>query len=122
MTAHFAATALLRTETPKRGGPLELTVTNSAGQPMALSVTAEVACSLAEVLRAFADTAAPSAAQPTKLPRSFAVGAGKYESLVLLRFEQDTPYALPAEEAQDLAHALLEQSQAVALRPAVMVQ
>ena len=99
-----------------------MTVANAAGQPMTLTVTAEIARGLADVLSAFADAAEPSAAEPTKLPRSFAVGTGKYESLVLLRFEQDTPYALPAEEAQDLAHALLEQSQVVAMRPAVMVQ
>ena len=122
MATKFRATAMSRTETAGDGRTLEFRLLDAAGKMRTLSVTAEVAQSLAQVLGEFAEAAPRSGIQPTKLPKSFVVGAGVHESVVLLRFEQEAPYALPARDAFELAKALLSQSERIAVRPIATLQ
>jgi hypothetical protein len=49
----------------------------------------------------------------TKTPDRYAVGRGKYEPFVLLRFEDEPAYGLTAEQAANLGEALLEEAEAV---------
>jgi hypothetical protein len=122
MSIKFEATALSRTEASADGQTLELRLLDAAGRKRTLTLTAELAQSLAQVMAEFAEAAPRSGVRPTKLPKSFAVGAGQYDSVVLLRFEQEAPYALPAKDAFELAKALLNQSERVAVRPIATLQ
>ncbi len=122
MSRTFDVTTVSRTETADNGQTLRLRLLDAAGKVRQLTVTAEVARSLAQVFTEFAETAPRSGIQPTKLPKSFSVGSGRYESVVLLRFEQEAPYALPAKDAFELAKALLNQSERVAVRPIATLQ
>lgn len=45
----------------------------------------------------------------TKLPKDFSIGTGRFEEMVLLRFENETPYAFDSELAASLGNALLTQ-------------
>ena len=56
------------------------------------------------------------------MPKTFAVGTAKYDSVVLVRFENEVPYGLRPKDAMELGHALLEQSEVVEQRPCRMVQ
>ena len=122
MSSAFKATTMLHTEAPKDGRPMQITLSSALGQTLDLSLSAELARSLAVALAEYAEMAENSGIQPTKLPKSFSVGAGKYESVVLLRFEEDAPYALPAKDALTLAKALLNSSESVATRPIATLQ
>lgn len=48
------------------------------------------------------------------MPDSFSVGRGRHESVVLVRFEDDTPYGLSAAQAAELGEALLEEAETTA--------
>jgi hypothetical protein len=43
----------------------------------------------------------------TKLPKDFSIGTGRFEALVLLQFENETPYAFDSDLAVSLGQALL---------------
>jgi hypothetical protein len=49
----------------------------------------------------------------TKLPKRYAVGCGRHEPFVMLRFEDEPAYGLTAEQAANLADALLEEAEAL---------
>lgn len=121
MKAIQTATTLLRTTTTK-SGDLELVVADAAGKESKLRLSADVASSLLKVLEDFSASAADRPGTLTKRPKTFAVGNGSFERLVLLRFEDDAPYALRPEDAIELAEALAEQSDAVVSRPALVLQ
>jgi hypothetical protein len=48
---------------------------------------------------------------------SFGVGTGRFDDVVLVRFEDDTPYALGPAEATALGEALIDQAELVGARP-----
>lgn len=118
----FAATAIARTQRTD-SSVLEIALTDAAGRQTVIALPAEIVSQLAREMREFADSAKRSGgAAPTKRPKSFAVGTGRFEDVVLVRFEDDAPYALGAEVATDLGLALLEQSESVGLRPEKVLQ
>ena len=123
MTQVFAATMLAQTMTTGDKQRLAISLADASGQTQSLTLTPELATALSLVLQDFsAQTAAPQSAPLTKLPQTFAVGSGVHESLVLIRFEQDAPYALAPDDATELGHALLEQSHILDARPARQLQ
>lgn len=95
---------------------LEITLADEEGRPRVVRVSAELAANLAKLL---SDFAAPmlAASNATKRPRSFAVGTGLFEPVVLLRFEDDIPYGVSPEQAAELARALVEEAEEAARRP-----
>jgi len=102
---------------------LEVVVVGTDGKKATLRLTADTAMSLASVLSEFvAKSAPPSQATLTKQPKTFAVGTGRFEPVVLLRFEDDAPYALRPELARELCEALLEASESVMDQPAMTLQ
>jgi hypothetical protein len=122
MKATRAATSLLRTLTTKEGD-LEIVVADATGKESKLSLNAETASTLFKVLEDFTSTrVAGASATLTKRPKDFAVGTGRFERVVLLRFEDEAPYALLPEDAIDLAEALAEQSDTVVSRPLQVFQ
>lgn len=118
----FAAVSIARTK-QVGGGTLELQLADASGRKMDIRVSADVALRLAQELMDFADSAeSRSDTAIAKRPTAFAVGSGKYENLVLVRFDDDAPYALDAVDAADLGEALIEQSEDVGARPEKVLQ
>lgn len=122
MTRKFVATVITHTKNTDDAKRLEVTFADPSGQLHTLSVPAAIASSLAAVLHDFSLASRTAGAIPTKLPKEFAVGAGRYEPMVLVRFEDDAPYGLEAEQAEALARALAEQATLVATVPMALRQ
>lgn len=119
MDAKFAATTIARTG--KSENQLEFTLCDAHGRTTTVSVPADVADGLMKAMRDFAgsETKLPSL---TKRPRAFAIGTGRHESAVLIRFDDDAPYGIDASTAVELGHALLDAAQNVSQRPARHLQ
>jgi len=114
MTQTFAAQAIVSTQGESASERLAITIADAQGREKTLTLSAEMASALAHVLGEFArsaDARAASSVLPTKKPAGFAIGAGRYEPLVLVRFEDDVPYGLAAEDALRLGHALIEEAE-----------
>jgi ethanolamine ammonia-lyase small subunit len=102
---------------------LEVVVVDADGKEATLRLSADTAASLATVMSEFAaKNANPSKATLTKRPKTFAVGSGRFERVVLLRFEDDAPYALRPDMARELCEALLDTFENVIVRPAPVLQ
>ena len=120
MKATRTAASLLRTTVTKDGN-LDLVVVDGNGKESKLRLTADTASSLFKVLEEFTSRASVGDTL-TKRPKAFAVGTGRFERVVLLRFEDDAPYALCPEDAIGLAEALTEQTESVVSRPEQVLQ
>ncbi len=124
MTNSFAAMTLTHTSTSDDGRRLAVSLADASGCTQSVTLTPELAEALCRILQDFA-SATPTHNQTaplTKLPQTFAVGSGVHESVVLIRFERDAPYALAPDDAAELGHALLEQCQHLDARPARQLQ
>lgn len=123
MADSFAATTMTQTSTSPEERRLSVSLADAMGRTQSLTLTPELAAALSAVLQDFAAATPATPSVPlTKLPQTFAVGSGVHESLVLIRFEQDAPYALAPDDAAELGHALLEQCQTLDARPARQLQ
>ena len=122
MTAPFKAEAIVRTDVSADLARLEVAFVDSKGVTQVVSLPVSAAGALLSALSCLEAALSASGPAPTKLPRHFAVGAGRYEPLVLLQFEDDIPYALPASEATELAEALLDQAELISDRAEARVQ
>lgn len=118
----FLATTLTQTAVSPDGRRFELTFVDAEGQRHAISIPSAIAADLVPVLESVA-AARPAAAagELTRLPKTCAVGHATGERMVLLRFDDEAPYAIELEVAQALAEQLQEQSSelAVLARPAL---
>jgi len=112
----FAATAISRT-TRTECSAVELELADAEGRITTVRVTADIALSLAQTLKEFAESSSCFGATPTKMPKTFSVGTGQFDDVVLIRFEDDVPYALGADEAMELGEALIDQSESLQRRP-----
>ena len=102
---------------------LEVVVVGADGKEATLCLSADTAAGLATILSEFAAKCAlRSEAALTKRPKTFAVGSGRFERVVLLRFEDDAPYALRPDLARELCEALLETFENVIVQPAQVLQ
>ncbi len=119
MDAKFAATTIARTG--KSENQLEITLCDAHGRTTTVSVPADVADCLMKAMRDFAGNDAQRPAL-TKRPREFAIGTGRHENAVLIRFDDDVPYGIDASTAIELGHALLDAAQTVSQRPARHLQ
>lgn len=125
MTEPFAAQAIVATRAESAADRLAITLCDGMGREHTLTLAAETAVALALVLGEFARSARPatsSQALPTKMPSEFAIGAGRFEQVVLVRFEDDVPYGLAAEEALRLGRALIAEAEQLAGAPAPLRQ
>jgi hypothetical protein len=122
MRSTRVSTGIRETYTTK-AGHLEVVMVGADGKDATLCFSADTAASLATILSEFAaNSAVRSDVSLTKRPKTFAVGTGRFERVVLLRFEDDAPYALRPELARELCEALLETSENVIVQPAQVLQ
>jgi hypothetical protein len=86
---------------------LEVAVRDRSGQSLTLSLSPTAISALAVALAAHDKAAAGG--ELTRIPRDFAIGHGRYEPMVLLRFEDEAPYGLSRELALQLGEALVDE-------------
>jgi hypothetical protein len=113
------AQSLLETRAQLAERRLEMTFVDNEGRRQTLSLPTVVAADLAGVLQSLAaGFANGSRGQLTKMPRHAAVGSARHERLVLIRFDDDPPYGLPLEEAENLWRGVREEAEQVSqLKP-----
>ncbi|MEI9899889.1 MAG: hypothetical protein WDN31_06750 [Hyphomicrobium sp.] len=101
----------------------QLTFIDAKGEACALSIPSALAADLVPVLESIAALAprASGVAEMTRLPKTCSVGHATGERMVLLRFDDEAPYAIELEVAQALAEQLQEQSSELceAVRPSL---
>lgn len=113
MMTTLAAKALVQTVASQDRRSLEITLADGSGRTHVVSMTAELAAILVRILSEFSPSTMTAGAVATKLPENFAVGSGRYEKLVLIRFEDDAPYGISSSAAAELGRALIEESKTV---------
>lgn len=110
----FFAEMITNSKLERSTSRLEITLADSAGRVRTISLGAEVIAALAELTPEIASSRSVSNACLTKLPQRYAVGHGRHEPVVMLRFEDEPAYGLSATLAADLAEALLDEVEMVA--------
>ncbi len=111
MAEKFYAEILTRSERDRSNGRLELSLCDVAGECRTISLGANVVAALVSLLEGGAQA---KLTDVTKIPDSYAVGHGRHEPFVILRFEDDPAYGLTAEQALGLGEALIEEVETVA--------
>ncbi len=111
----FLATTLTETAISQDKRRFQLTFIDSDGEVCALSIPSALAADLVPVLESIAALAPRSShsAEMTRLPKTCSVGHATGERMVLLRFDDEAPYAIELEVAQTLGEQLQEQSSAL---------
>jgi hypothetical protein len=114
----FLATTLTDTAVSQDKRRFQLTFVDADGQKYAISIPAAIAADLVPVLESVAATQPhPVAGELTRVPKTCAVGHATGDRMILLRFDDEAPYAIDLEVAQALAEQLQEQSDELAEAP-----
>lgn len=108
MSKTFCAEMLSRSEFDRANERLEITVCNAAGESQTISINARIAETLSSVLGDHFQSAT-AFGDLTKIPDRYAVGHGRHEPVVMLRFEDEPAYGLTADQALDLGEALIDE-------------
>jgi hypothetical protein len=114
MADTFFAEMITSTELDQTGSRLEMTLSDRSGRSRRISLGADVIAVLTAILAEASASNARSPERMTKIPKRYAVGHGRHEPFVMLRFEDEPAYGLSAAQAADLAEALLEEAETVA--------
>jgi hypothetical protein len=119
MSRNFKAQSLLETRAQHEERRLEMTFIDREGRRQTISLPASVAADLVTVLKSVsAGMGKSDQSQFTRLPKQMAVGSAELERLVLIRFDDEPPYGLDLDEAENLWRGLREQAEQVSrLRP-----
>ena len=113
MAERFVAEMVTRSELDQTRSRLEISFCDARGQSQTLSIGPEAVAGLAAILAELGDLRADARERVTKMPKRYAVGCGRHEPFVMLRFEDEPAYGLTAEQATNLADALLEEAEAI---------
>jgi hypothetical protein len=113
MVDTFSAEMITRSELDKETSRLEITVADPAGGLQSLSLGPDAISALVEIVGGLAGSTFNNTERLTKIPKRYAVGHGRHEPVVMLRFEDEPAYGLGVTQAADLAEALLEEAEAV---------
>jgi len=123
MSNRFAAQSLVQTKTSKDRRSFELTFVNAGGKKHTLTLPVGVAADLVPVLKALSESVGgANGAKFTKMPKQWAVGTAQHERLVLIKFDDDPPYGLDLEVAENLWRDVREETAAVSLLKAPALQ
>jgi hypothetical protein len=113
MADKFFAEMVTRAEYDHPRSRLEISFSDAKGSSQVLSFGADAIAALATIL-AEPSTSDPAARQNlTKMPKRYAVGHGRHEPLVMLRFEDEAAYGFTPSQATEMAEALLEEAEAL---------
>ena len=118
----FDANTLSETAGTKDGRRFAMTFVDADGARCTISIPAGMAGDLAHLLHSVAaDVRLLNSSELTRLPKACAVGHAASERMVLLRFDEEPPYAINLAAAEELGRELQEQSEQLAClaRPAL---
>lgn len=113
MVEKFCAEILTRSEFDRTNERLEISLCDARGECRTISLSTNAVSALASVLADQSDVR-NAANNLTKIPDRYAVGHGRHEPFVMLRFEDDPAYGLTAEQALNLGEALLDEVETIA--------
>jgi len=122
MSKKFGAQSLVETRVSNDQRCLELTFADASGVRQMLSLPMSLATDLAPVLLSLAKNSTAVGACLTKVPSAFSVGHATYQRLVLIKFDDDPPYALNLDDARMLSRQLSDESETAACRKAPALQ
>jgi hypothetical protein len=111
--ADVFAEIVTRSQVDSSGSGLEIALADATGRCKTLSLSADAIAALAKILSEFSQSTVPSRECLTKIPQRYAVGHGRHEPFVLLRFEDESAYGLSPDQAANLAEALLDEAEAM---------
>ena len=114
----FMAQSLAETRAKYDERRFEMTFVDASGEKQTISLPVGVAADLVPVLQSLSAGLNNTGIQFTKKPKSTAVGSARYERLVLVRFDDDPPYALNIDEAENLWRGVREEAEQVSLMKA----
>lgn len=117
----FLALTLVETKSTDRKR-LQITFANAKGEHHSVTVPARLAADLGSILTALAAEASQTGPRFTRSPKALAVGRAEHERLVLLKFDDDPPYALDPDRAEDLWREMREETEVVAALKAPAIQ
>src|SRR5271168_976508 len=113
MPEKFCAEILTRSEFDRTNSRLEISLCDARGECRTISLSANAVSALVSVLGEHSHVG-NAANDLTKIPDRYAVGHGRHEPFVMLRFEDDPAYGLTAEQALNLGEALLDEVETIA--------
>jgi hypothetical protein len=116
MLDKFNAQSLVETHTSLDRTAFELTFVDAQGARHTLRLSHGVAKDLVPVLQSLTDHNGEGAAGFTKMPKTCQVGHATFQRLVLIKFDDDPPYAIGLEHARSLWRDLRQESQTVSRR------
>jgi hypothetical protein len=114
--SRFIASTLTETAATEDKRRFEMTFVDAAGRRSTISIPSALAADLIPVLQQVAAAQMPMMGELTRLPRACVVGSAIRERKVLLRFDDEPPYAISLEAAAVLSRDLQEESEAVSKR------
>lgn len=117
MQGDFRADTIAADTIDAKTGRLLITLADAKGEELTISISTEVAGALARLTSPFMQDPEPGELTPTKMPSEFAIGTGRFEPIVLIRFENDVPYGLSADHAMRLGRALISEAKQMAAQP-----
>jgi hypothetical protein len=109
----FMAQSVAATQTKYDERRFEMTFVDATGQKQTISLPVGVAADLVPVLQSLSAGTSNTGVEFTKMPKSTAVGSAQHERLVLVRFDDDPPYALNIDEAETLWRGVREEAEHV---------
>jgi hypothetical protein len=109
----FVAQSLAETRAKYDERRFEMTFVGAGGQKQTISLPVGVAADLVPVLQSLSAGLSNPGLQFTKMPKSTVVGSARHERLVLVRFDDDPPYALNIDEAENLWQGVREETEQV---------
>lgn len=115
MSEEFHADGVVETHGHGDAQSFAVTLVDHGGRRLKIALAPVAVSALAKALSDCATALEGPIA--TKRPQDFAVGSGRYEPVVLVRFDLETPYALSPEDALQLGEALIDEAEEAALRP-----
>jgi hypothetical protein len=108
MPEKFYAEIVTRSERDRTNDRLEISLCDVGGECRTISLGANVVAALVSLLEGRSEVKGNDL---TKIPDNFAVGHGRHEPFVMVRFEDDPAYGLTAEQALGLGEALIEEAE-----------
>lgn len=119
--SEFLALTLVETKATDRKR-LQITLANAKGEHQTIILPTRLAADLGAVLTALAGEASQTGPRFTRSPKALAVGRAEHERLALLKFDDDPPYALDPDRAEDLWREMREETEVVASLKAPAIQ
>jgi hypothetical protein len=113
MGGKFLAESLAETRLSKDRRRLEITFVDAEGSTQTVSLPSRVALELVPVIESQVPAVEAGGPQFTKRPKHCTVGRARYERLVLLKFDDDPPYALDIDDAEALWRGVCEETESV---------